>query len=103
MYYLYPVAIIISAQLVVLGVISVLALVWIGRQKDTLNARVKILRLLFWLMVAVAVIASTGQLYLHVTGKSPGWFPHPTVFVMLPVVGLLYRSTMQAMKDRRPS
>ena len=98
---MHPLLFIVTVQIVGVGSLALAARSWIGRQKDALWARAQVLRILFWLAVAVATIATGGQVFLYATGRSPDWLPHPSTFVFLPLAGIFYERALRAARNRK--
>jgi len=97
----YPLLIIVSTQLIVIGLIAWAGTVWTRKQKDRGHARLQLIRLLFWFIAAIAVFTSAVQVFLFATGRISSWFPNPSAFGSLVIVSIIYAQTSKSIRKRK--
>ena len=95
----YPLYIIVA--LVLVGLVALTTTVVLRKQKPNGHARLQLIRFLFWLIAAIAIFTLALQVFLFAAGRSPSWFPNPSVFVSLVIVSIIYAQTSKSIQNNK--
>jgi len=99
---LYPLALIFVPVLAAIGFVTWALRLWIGRQKDAIQARCRVAQVIFGLVIVISMIALFGQVWSFLMSRSPTWFPHPSLLIALATTGLIYSNAHKRMKTMTP-
>jgi len=87
--------------LVLGGLVALATTVVLRKQKLKGHQRLQLIRILFWVIAVMAIFTSALQVFLFATGRSPSWFPNPSVFVSLVVVSIIYAQTSKSIQNKK--
>jgi hypothetical protein len=99
---LHPLALIFVPILVAVGFVAWALRLWIGRQKDAIQARCRVAQVIFGLVIVISMIALFGQVWSYSMSRSPTWFHHPSILIALATTGLIYSNAHKRMRTMTP-